>query len=90
MVVVGIKESAGTYEGNSYHNINLHCLVPALDKGSLGQLAEIVKIKFEAVNSIFGKEMTKEDWNNLIGATIKCGYDKYGRCESVSVIKAEK
>lgn len=88
--VIGFKESAGEYQGNSYHNINLHCIVPALDTGSFGKLCEIVKIKFDNVPNVFGKSMTSDDWAAIVGQSVDVGYDKFGRVNYVRIVEPAK
>lgn len=85
MQVVGIKEAKGEFEGRKYHNLNIHCLVPA-ENNDIGQLSEIVKIKVDNLTNVFGKTMSDDDFVDLIGEEIECGYNRYGQCNYVRII----
>jgi len=83
MKVVGIKQAAGKYEGQDYHNVNLHCTFE--DENALGLVTEVVKCKFAKIKEIFGMEMKAEDWQGLIGSDILVNYSKYGAVNGVII-----
>lgn len=69
MLVVGIKPSAGEYNGYNFDKVHLHCLYPANEqKGQEGQLSTVIKVP----RSLF------ETTNITIGSDIEPLYDKFG------------
>lgn len=84
MKVVGIQEKSGNYQGSDYHNYLLHCLKD--DDNALGQVSEIIKIKFANVKEVFGKPMSLDDFNGLIGQEIRCYYNRFGQATEIRVV----
>lgn len=85
MTVVGIQEKKGEYNGNAYHNYLIHCLKD--DDNALGQVSEIVKVKFASVKEVFGKPMSLPELDSLIGEDIRCYYDKFGNATEIRVVE---
>lgn len=70
MTVVGIQRSTGDFNGISYDNYKLHCLVPAdTSKQQEGQLTDVIKVP----KAMF------EFYQITVGSEITPYYDKYGR-----------
>lgn len=84
--VYGIKEVAGNYQGHEFHNVNIHTLVPSPDGVGHGELCEVIKVRFTEVTSVFGKQMTPDDWLDLIGKYISVSYNRYGNVSSIAVV----
>ena len=85
MKVVGIQEKKGNYQGTDYHNYLIHCLKD--DEEALGQISEVVKVKYAKAKEVFGRVMSAHDLNELIGKEIRCYYDRYGAATEIRVIK---
>lgn len=83
--VVGVSEKTGNYQGYDYHNVNIHCLVDSDD--CYGQSAVQVKIKFGNVSSVFGKPMSADDWQKLVGKDCNFYYNRFGQVESCQIIQ---
>jgi hypothetical protein len=80
MEVLGYEVKEGTYEGNSYKNLVIYTSVdPRKSRSRVqeGQLIEVVKIAYRLVDKLPD-----------VGDTIDVRYDRYGRAESVTTIKA--
>lgn len=84
MVVVGIQEKKGEYNGNAYHNYLIHCLKD--DDNALGQISEVIKVKRSNSKEIFGRKMDYSDLDDLIGEEIRCHYDRYGNASEILVV----
>lgn len=85
MVVVGIQEKSGNYNGNDYHNYLLHCLKD--DDNALGQISEVLKVKVSKTKEVFGKTMELEDLDDLIGTEIRAYYDRYGQVSEIRIFE---
>ena len=89
--VVGVQEVKGTYEGNDYHNVMLHCInenpQDTSKKKHIGSVVDSIKIKFALVKEVFSKSMSSADWQNLIGKEIKVTYNRFGNVDEVRVIE---
>lgn len=86
MKVVGIQEKKGNYQGTEYHNYLIHCLKD--DEEAIGQISEVVKVKFVKAKEVFGRVMSADDFNALIGKEIRCYFDCYGVTTEIRVIKS--
>lgn len=87
MVVLGVQEKRGQYQGNDYHNVMLHCSKE--DSDCYGVITEVIKVKFSNVSEVFGKVMSASDWSNLIGCSIIANYNRFGNIEHISVDEKE-
>ena len=85
MVVVGIQEKKGEYNGITYHNYLIHCLKD--DDNALGQISEVIKVKVSKVKEIFGRAMEYSDLDDLIGEEIRCYYDRHGNASEIRVVE---
>lgn len=85
MKVVGIAEKKGEYQGTAYHNYMIHCLKD--DDEALGQISEVLKVKVAKVKEVFGRPMEYYDLDDLIGAEIRCYYDKFGAPSEIRVVE---
>lgn len=81
MKIIGLVERSGTFENNKYHNVILHCT--KTDENAIGEVTEIVKIKMQNHDEVFGKTYKPEDWQALVGRYIQPMYDRYGRCQYI-------
>lgn len=84
MTVIGVQDKEGTYEGIAYHNYLIHCVKD--DGDALGQVTEVVKVKVSKCKEIFGKSMSLDDMDDLIGKDIRCYYDKYGSVNEIRIL----
>lgn len=84
--IVGVQRKSGTYEGNAYDNIVLHCLNDDVKPPCIaGGACEVIKIKHAEIQQVFGGLVsTDEDFRSLIGQAVIPFYDRYGR-----VLRAE-
>lgn len=79
--VVGITESKGTFEGNPYDNIVLHCANDIeLGKG-FGQFTQVVKVK----RSLMLQNWNMADLKGLVGKSVEVYYDKYQKVDLIKV-----
>ena len=87
LTVVGVQRKTGTFEGNDYDNIMIHCLNDAPSKPTLcGGVCEIVKVKTHNVISVLGGLVkTDSDWRDLLGCKIRVFYDRYGTAEQITL-----
>lgn len=81
--VIGVQEKAGEYQGHEYHNVLLHTTTTA--DNALGEVTEVIKVKYNDVPEVFNKVMKSEDWQNLIGNEISVMYDRYGRTADIQI-----
>jgi hypothetical protein len=83
MVVVGIQEKQGEYNGIKYHNYMLHCLKD--DDNALGQVSEVLKVKVANFKEIFGCPFSIDYLNSIIGCEIRAHYDRNGNVSEIIV-----
>lgn len=84
MLVKGVKQSRGEYNGNPYDNIMIHCT--SVNDGSMlcGEPVEILKIK----TPLFYSELSRHgagDPAELIGLDIRPRYNRYGNVEGFDI-----
>lgn len=87
LIVKGVQRKAGTFDGHSYDNFNLHCLNTQPSSPCIaGDACEIIKVKADQVLSIFGGLIKSDaDWRALIDQPIEPYYDRFGRAIKISL-----
>lgn len=83
MIVIGMIQKHGEYQGREYDNVYLHCTTS--DENAVGELTEVVKVKTSEVRKVFGKPMSAADWGDLLGKEIRVYYGRYGNVDEVRV-----
>lgn len=86
MKVVGIIQKKGTYEGFDYNNLLLHCTYEDTNGNAAGVLTCHHKIKVKDIERIFGKKMSDNDLNNLVGCDIQVFYDQWRNVERIIIL----
>lgn len=89
--LIGVVRKSGTYEGNDYDNVMLHCINDNPSKPMIcGDACEIIKVKARMVREVFGGLIsTDHDWSELIGSSLDVFYDRYGNAQKVTILDGE-
>lgn len=75
MLVVGLARRKGDYQGTPYDNMMIYALRPADEsKGEQGQIAEVIKIKYENYSALID-----------VGVTIRPIYNRYGQVVDIEI-----
>ena len=82
--VIGVTEKSGEFNGSPYHNVMINCVRG--DENCIGQLSEVIKVKFALVKEIFGRPYSAADWQTLVGKEIRAFFNRYGNCEEIRVV----
>lgn len=90
--IIGIQRKKGTYEGNDYDNIMLHCTETtpyesASSKLLAGYTVERVKVKAHQVNQVFGGLVgCDQDLIALVGSCISVSYDRFQNPVNIRIV----
>jgi hypothetical protein len=87
--IVGIQRKTGTYEGNKYDNIMIHCLENNPSTPTIcGDVCQSIKIKSHLVHEVFGGLVNNDaDFRDLLGCFIMPYYNQFKTCIKVEIIE---
>jgi hypothetical protein len=87
MVIIGVEEKQGVYEGNAYHNAVFHGTVPIEHENGVGLKPKSVKVKFGVLSQNFGKALTTKEILSFVGKQLNFFYDEYKNVIVVQVVE---
>lgn len=88
MKIVGTDEKNGVYGDKPFHNVNLHCAEEFINKDkSEGLRVSVVKVRYDILTKIFGKELTTSEIKSLVGKYVEeFLYDRYKNVSFVEFV----
>jgi hypothetical protein len=86
MIVFGLAEKQGTFNGQDYHNVTIYCSTDEKDIGKsvkkrVGEITQEIKLSYGDFDNL------NLDMNRLVGASIKPVYNRFGKVVEVEVIE---
>lgn len=86
VLLLGVREMQGTFEGRDYHTIALHVAKPFDKEKSYGKETLIKKVKYERLPFILSSpvESVKDFADKYIGSQIDISYDENGQPEHIA------
>ena len=79
MILVGVAEKKGEYQGMPYHNFTFHFTEPFTTEGSLGRQTGTLKVKFSNLADVFGgTSPSSSDLANALNKPIEVAYNRFG------------
>ncbi len=89
MKIVGIEEKIGVYEDKPFHNVILHCAEEFYNNDKTeGLRVSKVKVRYDVLTKIFGKELTISEIKSLVGKDVEeFLYDRYSNVKSIEFVE---
>lgn len=82
-ICMGVLRKSGEYNGKPYDNMILQCLKANPD--GFGMEVEPIRVKTALVPEVFGKPMTVQDFENLVGMNLTVYFGKFNVVDTVIV-----
>lgn len=79
MILVGIEEKKGEFEGRAYHNYCFHFNEDIGKPNIIGKSTGVFKVKAENLNDVLGFAPTTADLNACLGKSMVVAYNRYGQ-----------
>lgn len=93
--ICGVTVRSGNYENKPWKNLYISTkLIDKDDKGTIGEFCENHKVQFKKVNDVLSlglspvdvDKLEADDFQNLIGKTVRLCFDKYHNLDYVIFI----
>lgn len=87
VLLLGVRELQGTFEGRDYHTVALHVAKPFDKDKSYGKETLIKKVKYERLPFVLSSpvESVKDFADKYIGSNIDISYDENGQPERITL-----
>ncbi len=84
VIVLGVKQSTGNYQGIDYDNMVLQGV--SMNTTGTGMQLDPVKFAVKRIPEVMGKSMTPNDWAALEGKEIRVYYGKNNKVDEIEIL----
>lgn len=87
VLLLGVREMQGDFQGKPYHTIALHIAKPFDKEKSYGKETVVKKVKYERLPFVLSSpvESVRDFANKYIGSDLDISYDENGQPEHITL-----